>query len=151
MDPIKSRHLSSTNSDLENQREWLAQYASDDAQAYFIIEDNNHTQVGTVRLYDVVGSSFSWGSWILSDAAPRSSAVESTLMVYAYGLACGFNAAHFEVRRANERVWEYHERLGAKRTHEDADNFYYAIELPDIRRLFEKYKSRWDEGMTITW
>ena len=149
LDPRKNRYLSATSANLADQKAWLERYASDTGQVYFIIETLDGVPIGTVRLYDVQGDLFSWGSWMLSDEAPKSSAVESTLMVYGFGRHCGFRGAHFEVRKGNEKVWQYHERLGAVRTREDDENFYYEIDEPAIDKIFERYRSRLPGGVVI--
>lgn len=151
LDPSKNTFLSSTSADLTAQKNWLGRYVSDTGQVYFIIEDHEGRSFGTVRIYDVIGASFSWGSWILSDDAPRSSAVETTLMVYAFGMACGFDAAHFEVRIGNRKVWEYHERFGAKRIAEDDLNFYYSIDRGAIEASMERYRERIPSGVQVQW
>ncbi len=151
LDPAKNAYLSSTDPDVSRQRRWLENYSADPTQVYFIIEGPSAEPVGTVRLYDAQGSSFCWGSWILAEGAPPSSAVESTLMVYSFGLACGFTSAHFDVRRANERVWQYHERCGAVRVREDEQNLFYRIDHHAIRALLEHYRSRLPDGVRIAW
>jgi hypothetical protein len=151
LDPAKNAHLSATSADVEAQRKWLEATAGDRSQIYFIITGEGEKPVGTVRLYDVVGESFSWGSWILSDEAPRSAAVESTLMVYSFGLACGFQAAHFEVRQANEKVWQYHERFGAVRTSSDELHHLYSISRQAIEAALERYRGRIPDGVRIEW
>jgi RimJ/RimL family protein N-acetyltransferase len=148
LDEEKNKHLSATSPDVERQRRWLAALPSD--QIYFIIEADARP-VGTVRLYDQRGSSFCWGSWILSNDAPRSSAVESTLMVYAVGLALGFTASHFEVRKENVKVWQYHERCGAERVGETEEEYLYAISEPAIQALFARYHSRLNGPVTVDW
>ena len=148
LDPEKNAHLSATSPDLAQQSQWLTAYQSDPKQLYFIIEYEGRT-VGTVRLYDQRGDSFSWGSWILSADAPKSAAVESTLMVYRVGLELGFNAAHFDVRKANEKVWQYHERLGAKRVSETDIDYIYSISRTDILAAIERYRDR--GVVTIDW
>lgn len=144
LDPVKNTHLSQVPDDLDRQRAWLADYAD----LYFVIEHEGRS-VGTVRLYDQRGTSFSWGSWILSADAPRSAAVESTLMVYRLGLELGFGASHFEVRKANEKVWQYHERCGAERTGETAEDYLYSIEKAAIVALLDRYESR--GPISIAW
>lgn len=141
LDPEKNVHLSQTSPDVAAQRAWLQAYQSDPSQIYFIIE-HDHRPVGTVRLYDQRGDSFAWGSWILADGAPRSAAVESTLMVYSVGLELGFTAAHFDVRRANEKVWRYHERFGAQRAGETDVDYFYTIDKHAILQSFEHYRDR---------
>jgi len=148
-DERKGRHLSSTSPDLEAQRRYLEAYASSTDQAYFLVELLDGTPVGTVRIYDPRGSSFCWGSWILADNAPKSSAVETTLMVYRYGLELGFDASHFDVRKANEKVWQYHERCGARRTHETEIDYFYSMDREAIEQLFQRYHSRIPNGIEV--
>jgi hypothetical protein len=46
----KSRYLSATNADIEQQKAWLNHYAAQSDQAYFIIEGMEGQPLGTVRL-----------------------------------------------------------------------------------------------------
>lgn len=133
-DPEKNAHLSQVSDDVDAQRRWI----SENRDPYFIIEHKG--PVGTVRMYDQRGTSFSWGSWILSDEAPKSAAVESTCMVYRIGLDLGFTASHFEVRKANEKVWQYHERWGAVRVGEGETDYYYSIDKGQILAGLERYR-----------
>lgn len=139
-DAGKSRFLSRTSSDLAQQEAWLERYAADDGQIYFIIEDRAGAPVGTVRLYDRQGDSFCWGSWILQAGAPPQYAIESALLVYEVGLAQGFTGAHFDVRKGNESVWKFHERFGAVRTGETAEDYLFTISREAIRASMDKYR-----------
>lgn len=72
--------------------------------------------------------------------------MESALMVYAYAVDhLGFKAAHFEVRKGNERVWQFHERFGAVRTSETDLEYYYKIEAAAIASSRNRYR-RFLEG-----
>ena len=141
-DSEKSRYLSSVSAELAGQQAWLARYAQADDQAYFIIEYKGET-IGTVRLYDPQGDSFCWGSWILVNTRPRQAAMESALMVYAYAVGhLGFNAAHFDVRKGNERVWQFHERFGARRTAETELDYFYQLDgeaIADSRQRYQRF------------
>jgi RimJ/RimL family protein N-acetyltransferase len=138
-DAGKSRYLSSVSADLADQQAWLARYVKADDQAYFIIEYESRA-IGTVRLYDPQGESFCWGSWILSNSRPSHAAMESALMVYAYAVDhLGFKAAHFDVRRGNERVWQFHERFGARRIAETALDYFYALDGDTIATARQRY------------
>lgn len=139
-DAEKSRHLSAVSGLLQDQIDWLQRYANATDQAYFIIETPDGTRQGTVRLYDARGDSFCWGSWILRNGAPSGSAVESTLMVYRYALeVLGFSAAHFDVRRANEGVWSFHERFGAVRVRSTELDHDYTLSNDAIRASLQRY------------
>lgn len=70
---------------------------------YFKIISNNK-KVGVVRIYDLKDDSFCWGSWIILDDAPKTVALESTLMIYEFGFnVLGFNNCHFDVRKLNKK------------------------------------------------
>lgn len=145
----KGQHLSSTSPDVTNQIKWLEGYKEGAGQAYFIICNSNHEKIGVVRLYDAKGDSFCWGSWILADNAASSSAIESMLMVYYYGLSLGFNKAHFDVRKDNFRVWKFHESFGSIRVSAAQDDYFYEISEEMIKKSLNKYKKFLPVGIEI--
>lgn len=63
-------------------------------------------------------------------------------MVYALGTYLGFKACHFDVRKANEKVWKFHESVGAERMSEDAISYHYEIRTPAIQRLADAIDAR---------
>lgn len=139
-DEKKGRFLTATSNKLEAQQTWLRDYAASTGQAYFIIKREDQA-IGTVRLYDARGKSFCWGSWIIADGQPSHVAIESALMVYAYALdQLGFEQAHFGVRKANENVWTFHERFGAKRVGNSGEDYFYVISNCEIRGSLRRYK-----------
>jgi len=137
LDPAKNAHMSPPPADLEAQRQYMRQPREG---FYFIIEADGRP-VGTVRLYDQRGTSFSWGSWILRDH-PKTAALESALMVYRLALALGFTESHFEVRRANESVCRFHERMGAVRVAETERDVFYTLSSEAMLAAFERYGDR---------
>lgn len=148
-DENKSRFLSKVAPDLSAQRKWLENYERATDQAYFIIEYQG-ISIGTVRLYDSQGHSFCWGSWILVDGRPSQAAIESALMVYAYAIDhLGFNGAHFDVRKDNERVWQFHERFGALRICETGLDYYYRLDLAAIQAARQRYKKYLGDGVQV--
>lgn len=149
-DEDKSRHLTAVSSQLSDQVEWLKRYELRDNEAYFIIENLNAEQLGTVRLYDSAKTSFCWGSWIVKDGAPQSVAIESALIVYAYALdTLGFDCAHFQVNKENERVCNFHERFGAIRVSENVVEYEYVITNAAIRESMMRYKRYLPAKLTV--
>lgn len=148
-DSHKARHLSPTSPELARQISWLEAYATQSDQAYFIIESEG-TPIGTVRLYDAQGDSFCWGSWILVAGAPKTAAIESALMVYAYAIDClGFRSAHFDVRKGNQSVWQFHERFGAVRTSETDIDYLYSLDLDEIKKSRRRYAKYLPNGIAL--
>ena len=150
-DARKNKHLSPVSSELQQQELWLKQYAASDNQAYFIIE-HQEAPIGTMRIYDAQGESVCFGSWILTDESPSHAGIESALMVYAYAIDClNFRAAHFEVRKENKAVWRFHEKFGALKTGETADNFLYRIDYEAIMRSRLRYKRYLDGSVSVVY
>ena len=139
LDPSRNRNISATSSDLDAQVSWMRAYADRAAagrEAYFVIEVDGRPQ-GSLRLYDYRApeDSFCWGSWIIRPGAPASTAHQSAILVYdlAFG-ALRFNRSHFDVRQANQSVWKFHERMGARLLREDDQDRFYVYGLEDYRQ-----------------
>jgi RimJ/RimL family protein N-acetyltransferase len=150
-DEKKGEFLSATAPDLERQRGWLARYAGDGEQVYFIICKPDGTPVGTVRLYDQRGDSFCWGSWIKSDGAPSGFGVESALMVYDFALQLGFRRAHFDVRKQNTSVCQFHERFGAVKVDENEEDYFFEMSNEAINGALSQYRKYLPDGAAIDW
>jgi RimJ/RimL family protein N-acetyltransferase len=150
-DAEKSRYLSSVTGALSDQQAWLHRYSQKEDQVYFII-DYMGEPIGTVRLYDPQGASFCWGSWVLSDKRPSHAAIESALMVYSYALDhLGFEKAHFDVRKGNIRVWQFHERFGALRVEESEMDFFYQIDRAAINVSRKRYHRYLNESVGVSY
>lgn len=148
-DPKKSRCLSVTANDLSRQIAWMERYEADSSQVYFIIADVDGRRVGTVRMYDQQGTSFCWGSWIITDEVPSSYAIESALIIYHYALLLGFQSAHFDVRKDNVSVWTFHERFGAVRAGETDLDFLFTISHDAIQRSLRRYAKYLPDGIKV--
>jgi len=145
----KSAHISKISTDVKQQEAWLEKYSKDCEQVYFIILNKERERVGAVRLYDIQGDSFCWGSWILKEGAASSYAIESALLVYHFALSLGFECAHFDVRKGNESVWKFHERFGAVKASETNDDYLYNISLEAIQQSLKKYSKYLPNGFFI--
>ncbi|HJD63138.1 MAG TPA: GNAT family N-acetyltransferase [Rickettsia endosymbiont of Degeeriella rufa] len=148
-DTTKSKYLSSTSNDLLQQIEWIKKYKQDNSQLYFLIQDQNLEQVGTVRLYDAQEDSFCWGSWILKANTPSGYSIESALIIYSYALSLGFTEAHFDVRKENESVWRFHERFGAIKVDETDKDYFFTISFEAIKNSLGRYSKYLPKNINI--
>lgn len=143
IDEKYNKYLSTVGSDIEAQREWIKRYKEKERnkeEFYFVIERNDGTRCGTVRVYDLKEESFCWGSWILNENKTRYAAVESALLVYEYGFEhLGFNKSHFEVVKGNSKVVDFHLKFGAEQTSEDSEHFYYEISKESVANTKKKF------------
>ena len=139
-DQRNRRFLSPTSTEIEEQVEWMRKYEISTDQAYFVIEDTSGRKAGTIRIYDQIGDSFCWGSWIIKDGMPSSYAVESALILYRYALdILGFTRSRFAIRKANRSVWQFMERFGGERTAETETDYHYQTGKERVLKSFARY------------
>jgi RimJ/RimL family protein N-acetyltransferase len=140
--PEKKLYLSGTSGRLEDQVNWIDNYKSKDDQAYFIVCDKDGNKLGCIRMYDPIGDSYCWGSWLMINGLGPLVAIESALLMYAYGKELGFNEARIDVREANEYVWKFHEKFSsAALVKQDDVDRYYVVSKDKIDRLLAKYSN----------
>lgn len=145
-----SRFLNASTTTIVEQATWLERYKKDEAadkQYYFIIVSDKQDR-GTVRMYDfrVINRlrSFCWGSWIIAPPPVVGLASYSALAVYELGFEhLGFEHAHFDVRRENESVINFHLRSGASIVDENEQDYFFYFS----RDAYEAFRS--DKGQII--
>lgn len=138
--PEKNRYLSATSGRLEDQVNWIINYKSKNDQAYFIFCDKDGNKLGCIRMYDPIYDSYCWGSWLMINGLGPLVAIESALLIYAYGKNLGFNEARIDVRQANEYVCKFHEKFSsAALVKQDDVDRYYVVSKDKIDRLLAKY------------
>ena len=149
--PRNAAQLSATSPRLADQVAWMQRYAEDPSQAYFVIERLDGRPLGTVRLYDAREDSFCWGSWILSEQAAPTAAMESALLVYRYALdTLGFEQSHFQVNRGNVNVQRFHEQFfGAERTAEDDSEIHYSASNGALRAALQRWRRFLPAGVQV--
>lgn len=139
-DPDLGKHLSPTTTDVDQQKAYISKYLTSPTDYYFIVTDWQQRNLGTIRIYDIQADSFCWGSWILSKEAPSTAAIESAILIYDFAFfALHYRKAHFDVRKANAKVVDFHKRFGACITKEDDLNYFFEYDRDTYLRIREKY------------
>lgn len=132
-----------TKVEIEDQLKWLIDYKTRETaktEYYFIIYKKTDEACGAVRVYDFIGSSFCWGSWLLNSNAPATAGIESALLVYEFAFYhLEFNHCHFDVRVENVKVRAFHERMGASILKSDELDVYYELPLAAYESIKPKY------------
>ncbi|MEO1784727.1 GNAT family N-acetyltransferase [Thermodesulfobium sp. 4217-1] len=140
----KAKYLSKINGTVKNQIDWIKEYKKREEERkefYFVIESKEGDSYGLVRMYDFKQNSFCWGSWIIKDDAPKSTAIESVIQIYEFGFkTLGFDKSHFDVRKDNDKVIAFHKRFGAEIVSEDELNYYFCLDKKDYENIKLKYK-----------
>lgn len=139
---VKSRYLSDVQGGVREQEKWIENYKKREAEGlefYFVIILSGKS-VGLVRVYDLLPTSFCWGSWMIKDGSPTYVSIESALSVYEFGFNdLGFDRSHFDVRKENARVIAFHKRFGAEIVSEDHENYYFSF----TKEQYESVKGRY--------
>jgi RimJ/RimL family protein N-acetyltransferase len=139
----KARYLSRSQCSVEAQEAWIEAYKSREADGdeyYFVIEALDGESLGVVRMYDFIGDSFCWGSWIIKSEAPLCTGIESALSIYEIAFyQLGFLRVHFDVRKENERVVRFHTRFGAEIVNETELDYYFQYD----KEMYEAVRSKY--------
>lgn len=128
--PAYNTHLSTVTGTVDDQRNWIEDYKSREAQGqelYYVIERKDGTRCGLVRLYDIEAESFTWGSWILDENKTRKAALESAILSFGVGFDVMERAvANVDVRLENKHATSFYERLGMTETHRIDGQIFFA-------------------------
>jgi len=147
----KTKYLSKVAGTVESQKEWIKSYKKREEaneEFYFVIESKDE-KLGLVRMYDFIDESFSgnsqssfcWGSWLIKEDAPKTTAIESALQIYEFGFyGLKFEKSHFDVRKGNDKVVAFHQRFGAKILDENKLDYFFEFKKSDYEITKEKYK-----------
>lgn len=143
-----NKYISSVDGSIESQREWLVNYKTKESNNleyyYIIIRNDSKLPIGTVRLYDFINNnqSFCWGSWILNENKTRSAAIESALLVYEIGfIHLNFERCHFDVRKNNIHVVDFHKKTGAEIVNGNDTDLFFVYTYEAFLKLKERYNS----------
>ena len=140
----KIKYLSKVTGTVESQKEWIKNYKQREEEKkefYFVIESKDEEKLGLVRMYDFQDNSFCWGSWLIKEDAPKTTAIESALQIYEFGFySLGFEKSHFDVRKGNDKVIAFHQRFGAKIIYEDEFDYFFNFTKIDYKITKERYK-----------
>lgn len=151
-DDKKSRFISSTNPDVEMQKNWIREYKkreSDGKEYYFIASDANNEDFATYRIYKIKSGLPEIGSWVSKPnySNPLNSLKLDVIIKNFVFDELGFDKLQFEVRKLNHSVVKYHQMFSPMKVSEDEQNNYYTLEkeifltkLPQIENKF-KFKS----------
>lgn len=141
-----NKFLSPTSDNIEAQKKWIRTYKIDEQneiQFYFIIERNDGTPCGTVRIYDLKPDSFCWGSWILNEDKTKYAALESAFLVYEFGFEkLNLSKSHFDVRKENEKVISFHKKMGAVKVGETDLDELFEINKASVDSIKERLLSK---------
>jgi RimJ/RimL family protein N-acetyltransferase len=129
----KSKFISSTDSNIEKQKQWIRNYKKRETinkEFYFIAIDENDEKFATYRLYNISNDSIEVGSFVSKPfykIALNVIKVDVILKSYVFE-TLGYDSLNFEVRKNNKTVINYHNKFKPDLINEDDLNYYYKLE-----------------------
>lgn len=144
MDQSKNSHVSSVSSSLESQKIWIEHYKvreSTRTEFYFIVNDVQNDNIGTIRIYNLKPGCFCWGSWIIQSEGNIKAPLASVISMYEFAFyTLGFKQCHFDVRNSNIMVINFHKKMGASIVSKnEIDTFFdYSAEQYEAFKLKNK-------------
>ena len=120
-DPKLNKFIFETDPDIEKQKEWIREYKKREFKGedyYFSVKlTKSNETIGYIRAYDINKKEKKclWGSWIMREEKPISSALESVILIHKFM----FNTLGIEkvcqfVRKDNKKGLLFHKSYGAK-------------------------------------
>ena len=146
-----NKYLSNTSSNIDDQKKWLMAYKEREKlniEFYFMINTKIGLSIGTIRIYNIDYNlkRFTIGSWIVDENDDPRIAIESILAAEKFAFTkLGLKENHFDVRKNNKLVVEFHKKRGAKIINEDEVNYYFIYHKAD----FEKYVASIQHFITL--
>ena len=114
LNPELNQYLSQVENDLIKQKEWIKTHRLYSRDFYFIIQNKAQKPVGTIRVYDIQGNVFCWGSWIVIPEARKYASLESVFLLYRFVFfGLGLDKTNFDVRKNNKKAVSFYLRFGA--------------------------------------
>jgi hypothetical protein len=140
-DAKKSRFISSTDTDLQNQINWINEYKKRENKGeeyYFIGIDEFGEKFATYRIYNIKNNTAEIGSWVTKpgyNKAQNSIKIDIIMKEFVFE-ALKFSTLNFEVRLKNTSVLRYHKMFGPIILKETENDIFFLLHREDF------YKNR---------
>jgi len=135
--------LSKTSADIGVFSKWLDTEFLNPRTLYLAILDTDRNFIGTIRLIDLNGETFEWGSWALKSGLGSLISLNSAYAVYKVALElCGFNSAEFVVKSHNKNVINFHLQSGAKIVNYDTDSTFFRFDSESIHIFLDRFENK---------
>ena len=104
-DEKKAKFLHKTDYNIEKQIDYIKKYLKTKDDRYFIIENKKHEPLGTLRMYNIEGDTFTSGSWLMKAGSTPQEVLEGVILLKNYAFfVLGFQRELCDVRKENKKV-----------------------------------------------
>lgn len=139
-DEKKSRYISHTNFDVEEQVKWIRSYKERELEGkeyYFIAIDDHNNKFSTYRIYNIEEDIVEIGSWVTKPGYqyPQNSIKVDLIMKEFVFEALGFNQLKFEVHKKNTSVLKYHKIFNPMMIKETEEEVGFSLEKENYYKI----------------
>lgn len=142
-DEQRSKHLSKTSNNINDQINWINEYKKREAlgeEYYFVAVDEQDNPLGTTRLSELNGASFELGSWLFSKDSPVEVAIKADIITKEIGFDwLNFESCKFNVRKENKKVLNYHKHYSPEFVKEDDLNIFFLLNKENFNKVKDKF------------
>lgn len=139
-DKSLSKYIHSTDSSIDNQKEWIRNYKEREAKGleYYFIFYSEDKPIGLERIYNMTSDAFTHGSLVFSPTSPLGSSVKADIITREVGFSILNKSINFfDVSKGNNGVITYHQRYKPMLIAEDEEGYHYSLS----KENFENNKS----------
>lgn len=143
-DTKKSRFISSTNTDLQQQINWINDYKERESKGdeyYFIGIDENLEKFATYRIYNIKSDQAEIGSWVTKPGYSKAqNSIKMDIIVKEFVFeVLGFSKLNFQVRRENGSVVRYHNMFDPTILKETDKDFFFMLSKENFYKNRNKF------------
>jgi hypothetical protein len=145
-DKSKSKYISSTTNDVEEQKKWIRSYKEREKaglEYYFIAYDENKEAFATYRIYNKTDQMIEIGSFITKQNYQNPiNAIKLDVLIKEYVFeTLNYDKFNFEVRKMNSTVVKYQKQFKPLLIREDEMNYYFIQNKKEFNIFKKKFKN----------
>ena len=146
LDSAYNQFLSAVTPDVDALLLWIKNYKIDEAAGTRFIFIKNPTPPAkrvTLKIIKPYSSARRAVNFLYNENKTRYSALESAFLVYKFAFdILKFKKSHFDVRKGNDKVISFHEKMGAIKTGENELDYFFEITKSAVLDQRERLRNK---------
>lgn len=131
------KFLNKTNSNIDNQIQYIKNYKTLEYEWYFIVESKDHVPLGCLSAYDVKNNSVCTGRWIMTATTSTGAGIEGDLLLknFVFNIL-DVDILRTDTRYSNKNMINYFRMWGCEITSKTDELIYFSL----VKKIYEKNK-----------
>lgn len=143
-DPKLGMFLSTTQNDVEKQKQWIRDYKLREKEGtdYYFVYLHEGVRIGLNRIYNINGKTATSGSWICSPGLPFELPLLTVVIIREiFFEILELDIDYMDTRKENKKVIKLHHLLGAHKTGENNIDVFHYLTKEDFKINKQKFLS----------